>query len=271
MAIFVHGKNVSTAWLAALDALLATPHGDTVNLAVAIDDPTVEDEGIRRVLDYFNGERRRRDRRSVELVSTVANTVFPAAWYAEHLGQKAEEHLYEMERVSRPVDRRRNTSGWYFGRMVAWPGPRGEFNQLDQTVQRLRSAQRNGHKRGNAYEVGIAMPDDEVIAMPIIVGGRDRRTRGFPCLSHMSFSLQKGVVHLSAVYRNHDFISRAYGNYIGLGRLLRFVAQQSGFPMGELTCLSSSATAELGHGAGMGRGALEALARKAHSAMQGKS
>ena len=77
----------------------------------------------------------------------------------------------------------------------------------------------------------------------------------------MSFSLQEGVVHLSAVYRNHDFISRAYGNYVGLGRVLRFVARQSGFPIGELTCLSSSATAELGHGAGMGRGALEELAR----------
>ena len=107
--------------------------------------------------------------------------MFPAAWYAEHLGEGAEEHLYEMERISRPVDRRRNQSGWYFGRMVAWPGPKGEFNQLDQAVQRLRTARRNGHKRGNAYEVGLAMPDDETIAVPVMVGGKDRRTHaGFP-------------------------------------------------------------------------------------------
>lgn len=269
MALFVHGENVSTAWLSGLDALLGTPHADAVNLTVAIDDPTAENKGIRRVLDEFNGERRRRKRSSVELVSTVANTIFPAAWYAEHLGEDAEEHLYEMERVARPVDRRRNKSGWYFGRMVAWPGPNGEFNQLDHAVRRLRTARRNGHQRGNAYEVGIASPDDEAIAVPIMVGGKDRRTRGFPCLSHMSFSLQEGVVHLSAVYRNHDFISRAYGNYLGLGRVLRFVAQQSGFPVGELTCLSSSATAEVGHGAGMGRRALEELAHNARAALKG--
>lgn len=115
----------------------------------------------------------------------------------------------------------------------------------------------------------MSLPEDETIAVPIMAGGKDRRTRGFPCLSHMSFSLQEGQVHLSALYRNHDFISRAYGNYLGLGRVLRFVANQSGLPIGELTCLSSSATAEVGHGAGMGRGALEELARTARKAMEG--
>jgi hypothetical protein len=39
MALFVHGSNVSIAWLAGLDALLGTPNGDAVNLTVAIDDP----------------------------------------------------------------------------------------------------------------------------------------------------------------------------------------------------------------------------------------
>jgi hypothetical protein len=31
----------------------------------------------------------KKNRGSVELVSTVANTVFPASWYAEHLGEAA--------------------------------------------------------------------------------------------------------------------------------------------------------------------------------------
>jgi hypothetical protein len=268
MARFVQGKNLSVAWLAALETLLATHHGDLVNLTVAIDNPTIEDPAIRAVLDAFNGERRSRKRSSVELVSSVANTVFPISWYAEHLGENAEEHLYKMERITRSVDRRRNRSGWYFGRMVAFPGPKGEFNQLQQVVERLRTARDNGHQRGNAYEVGLSMPEDETIAVPIMAGGKDRRTRGFPCLSHMSFSLQEGHVHLSAMYRNHDFISRAYGNYVGLGRVLRFVANQSGLPIGELTCLSSSATAEIGHGAGMGRGALEKLAYAARKAVE---
>ncbi len=268
MAILVQGDNVSTAWLAGLEALLKEPHGDAVNLTVAIDDPTIEHDGIRQVLDGFNGTRRQRDRKSVELVSTVANTLFPSAWYAEHLGEDAEEHLYELERSTRSVSRRRNRSGTYFERMVAWPGPNGEFNQLDQVVQRLRGERRRGHRRGNAYEVGVAMPDDAAIAVPIMVGGKDRKTRGFPCLSHMSFSLHEGSVHLSAVYRSHDYISRAYGNYVGLGRVLRFVGRQSGLRTGELTCVSASATAEIGRGAGLGRGAIDELAQECRSALE---
>lgn len=123
MARFVQGENLSVAWLAALETLLATPHGDLVNLTVAIEDPTTEHPAIRSVLDAFNGDRRNRQRTSVELVSSVANTIFPSAWYAEHLGEDAEEHLYKMERITRPVDLRRNKSGWYFSRMVAFPDP----------------------------------------------------------------------------------------------------------------------------------------------------
>jgi hypothetical protein len=265
MAVFVSEKNVSTAWVAALDTLLAGG-GDAVNLTVAIEDPTAEHAGVRQALDRFIGERRRTKRNSVELVSTVANTLFPSAWYIERLGVDAEEHLYELERTARPVSRRRNKFGTYFERMVAWPGPKGEFNQLDQVVRRLRSARDQGYERGNAYEIGVAMPADE-IAVPVLVPGKDRLVRGFPCLSHMSFSLHRGVVHLSAMYRSHDFISRAYGNYVGLGRVLRFVAQQSGFPVGELTCVSTAATAEVSRGASFGHKRVKGLLEDCRAAL----
>lgn len=259
MAVFISEKDVSTAWVAALSALVSSG-GDVVNLTVAIADPAAEQDGVRQVLDRFISERRRARRHSVELVSTVANTLFPSAWYVpERLGTGAAAHLYEMERTARPVSRRRNRRGTYFERMVAWPGPeKEEFNQLDQVVRRLRSARERGHLRGHEYEVGLAMPADG-IAAPVLVAGKDRNTRGFPCLSHLSFSLLHGVVSLLAVYRSHDFISRGYGNYLGLGRVLHFVAQESGFPAGELTCVSASATAEINRGAGLGRERVEAL------------
>jgi thymidylate synthase len=141
---------------------------------------------------------------------------------------------------------------------VAWPGPDGNsFNQLEQVITRLRAERERGHRRGNAYEIGVTTPQDEAIAMPVFVGGRDRQIMSFPCLSHVSFSLQKGVLHMAAIYRNHDLTQRAYGNYIGLGRLLRFVAVQSGWPVGELACLSASVAA--GMGTGFARGALAEL------------
>ena len=259
MAVFISEKDVSTAWVAALDRLLASG-GDAVNFTVAIADATAEHQAVRQILDRFMRDRRRRHHHPVELVSTVANTLFPSAWYLpERLGPGAAEHLYELERIARQVSRRRNPRGTYFERMVAWPGPgKEEFNQLDQVVRRLRSARERGHQRGHEYEVGLAMPADE-IAVPVLVAGKDRNTRGFPCLSHLSFSLLDGVVNLLAVYRSHDFISRGYGNYLGLGRVLQFVAEESGLPAGELTCVSASATAEINRGASFGRDRVEAL------------
>jgi hypothetical protein len=264
MALLVEGENVSTAWVEALDRLLEVG-GEAVNLNVVIADPTSETLEIRNVVDAFVHERRQARRRSVETIESVANTIFPESLYIDRLGEDAEAHLYEMERRGRSVSHRRNPYGTYFERMVAWPdgrARRGEtfetFNQLDQAVTRLRRLRQQGTRRGNQFEVGLASPADEAIAMPVVVPGRDTLTMGFPCLSHVSLSLQKGVVHMTALYRNHDFIKRAYGNYVGLGRLLRFVAQQSGWPIGELECVSASATAVRG-GAGFARGAVTEL------------
>ena len=263
MALFVEGDNVSTAWVEALDRLLAGD-GEAVNLTVAIADPTTEVPAIRSVVDAFIDGRRRAHPKSVERVSTVANTIFPQSLYIERLGQGAEEHLYELERRSRGVSHVRNRQGTYFERMVAWPVEKPKkgqqaktFNQLDQAVVRLRRLREQGTQRGNQFEIGLTTPADEAIAVPIVVPGRDRQTMGFPCLSHVSLSLQKGVVHMTAIYRNHEFIKRGYGNYVGLGRVLRFVAQQSGWQSGELTCVSASAS--VGSGAGFSPGALTEL------------
>jgi len=262
MALFVEKENVSTAWVEGLDRLLAAG-GEAVNLTVVIGDPTTEVPAVRAVVDAFIDERRRA-RRGVERVSTVANTIFPESLYIQRLGEAAEAHLYEMERRGRAVNRRRNSYGTYFERMVAWPvwpskGRAVEtFNQLDQAVTRLRSLRERGIHRGNQFEIGLASPAEHGIAMPVVVPGRDTLTMGFPCLSHVSLSLHDRAVHMTAIYRNHDFIKRAYGNYVGLGRLLRFVAQQSGWPIGELECVSASAEAVRG-GAGFARGAVTEL------------
>lgn len=270
MALLVTGDNVSAAWVAGLERLL-DGGGEAVNLTVAIAAPTTENSAVRSILDAFVADQRRSHPRSIERISTVANTIFPESLYIERLGKDAEDHLYALERRTRDVTHLRNRLGTYFERMVAWPlsNPRnGEqaetFNQLDQAVTRLRRLRDQGVRRGNQFEIGLAAPDDEAIAVPMVLPGRDRQTMGFPCLSHVSLSLQKGVVHMAALYRNHEYIRRSYGNYLGLGRLLRFVAQQSGWPLGELTCISASAT--VGSGAGFSRRALNELLDACHAA-----
>ena len=86
--------------------------------------------------------------------------------------------------------------------------------------------------------------------------------------SHLSFSLLHGAVSLLAIYRSQDFISWAYGNYLGLGRVLQFVAHESGFPAGELTCVSASAAAEINRGGSFGHEQVEALPDDCEAALR---
>ena len=267
MAIFVQGSDVSSSWVEAMEKLLAAG-GQAVNLTVQITDPMTEVTGVRHLLDGFIGDRRAKNRK-IQRISTVANTIFPEALYKPQLGANAEAHLYELEERTRSLSRRHksNRRGTYFERLVAAPTPRGTtFNQLDHAIKRLRGARAQGHQRANNADAGLAIAGDE-IAAPVHVVGRDKQLYGFPCLSHLSFSLQAGVLHMTALYRSHDFITRGYGNYVGIGRVLHFVATQSGWPLGEVACISSSATAEIGKTAGFGRGAIEQLVADCRQAL----
>jgi hypothetical protein len=46
---------------------------------------------------------------------------------------------------------------------------------------------------------------------------------------------------LTALYRNHFYIEKLLGNLIGLGRLMAFVAKESGVAAGPLTVISTHA------------------------------
>ena len=269
MSTAVVGRNLSEAWLSAFELLLSDG-GEAVNLAVTIADPAAEDLGVRQSLDAFLEARRSkgRPRHGVERVSTVANTIFPQSLYRPGLRENARAHLYGLTHDARRVSRRRNRSDTYFGRLVAWPGDEGQFNQLERAITRLSSEHERGRRNGNAYELGLVHARDEFLAgsMAMYGPGLDNRIIGFPCLSHISLSLSRGTVHMTALYRNHELVRRAYGNYLGLARLLAFIARESGWEMGEIMCISSHATAEIGGGTGFGRNALVALAKESREA-----
>jgi thymidylate synthase len=91
----------------------------------------------------------------------------------------------------------------------------------------------------------------------------DKRRRGFPCLTHIDFTLHDGRLHCMAVYRHQYLIEKAYGNMLGLSRLLGFVCQQTGYEAGELVVHATMADAQRGFRGGpqlaiAARSALEA-------------
>jgi hypothetical protein len=249
MAQMIVRSNLAEAWLSALEYLLAQG-GETVNLAVVITKPTEEDPRIRAVLDQFiESQRRTENKQGLERISTVANTLFPKALYRPQLGDSARKHLFDMEKRGRDIARRRNRTGTYFERLVAWPDSREEFNQLDHVITRLVSARKRGQRKGNAYEFGVTTQEDVIstadLSLRIYSPGIDNRIMGFPCLSHITLSLMGGRLHMSALYRNHHYVRRSYGNYLGLGHLLMFICRESGWEPGELLCVSSHADAEI--------------------------
>ena len=235
MSHYIAANTAAEAWTLAIRDLLAAPGHELVNLSVAIHDPGREVSGVTGAIDSFlTAEQARRSSERIHSVSTVANTIFPNALYRPETA-KAETRFYAaggrvLARRKRVAPRERS----YFRRLIAYPGADTPLNQLERVVRQLRDAKGRGDRNGSLYE------------LTLFEAKSDARPQGFPCLSHISLSLVQGKLHMAALYRNHYFLRRAHGNYLGLGNLLRFISNESGFSVGEILCVSSHAKLDCG-------------------------
>lgn len=257
----IHAPDVSTAWLEAVATLFRLEGRSAFHTVVSIDDPTAEDLAVRARLDELLAGL------GMDGVATVANTIFPnriAATSADHA------HLVRRYRAYYPVLRRLdpgNRSGTYFGRLVAYPANDGAIDQIGLVIERLQTELATGSPKSARYEAVIDLPasadaqseeiadPDEMpadnlslvgsVSAPVYVPGKDNSPLGFPCLSHCSFQLGcDGRLHALAQYRSQYMVQRAYGNYLGLGRLLQHVAGQAGLAVGQLTVVAGYAQVE---------------------------
>jgi thymidylate synthase len=111
-----------------------------------------------------------------------------------------------------------------------------EYNPLDQMIEKLRRQKTQKQAYRCAYELAVYDPL------------RDGRSLyGGQCLSFLSFKLHpaRGLC-MTAVYRNHTYITRCLGNLIGLSQLQAFVAKEAGYGLGSLTCISTHAEIDVG-------------------------
>lgn len=262
MADLIQCDSLSRAWVAAMELMLSRD-GKAVNLNVAFQAEDIDDSAVTAQVDALVEERDLRHHDTNLLtVGTVANTIFPAALYHPHLGEEAASRLYENYALSMRMHRRRKgDKETYFNRLIAYPvgpvGPvaegaeewlhtdNGTWNQLGYYVDRLRRQRETLHL-SSSYELGVSHPMDAELRVQAPL--KDKRMTSFPCLSHISLTLVDDRVHMNATYRNQTFISRAYGNYIGLANLLRFVATETGARPGEVQVVATHADAELSLG-----------------------
>lgn len=260
MGTYIVGSDIGSAWLAAFRAL-DERKGSIVNLAVDITSPTTEDIGVRSAIECTLSELRdtHRDFANVQSMHTVANTVFPISLYRPGTDGAAARFLTNaLKGEQNRSHANRRQWGTYLGRLVAYPArDGGTTNQLAVNLDRLRGTDREW---SDLYEMPITSPDGDhndpdwevpergpsATAGAVLHGDTrlDARRRGGPCLAHISLTLDYGVVSMLALYRRHSYVTRAYGNFLGLARLLYFVAHESGHEVGNLLVVTGHATVD---------------------------
>jgi hypothetical protein len=234
MSVFIPAVSSAHAWASIMGHLLDEPSGKCFHLVTAISDPVSEDRRITQIVDALAKE--------IGTLSTMenANAIWPHVLAPP--GQSLSTTFQRMERFGAPLIKAANGRHCdsYLERLIAWRSRDGAapVKQLEKVIDRMKSEKANVAPKSSAYELSIFSP------------GLDAGYMSFPCLSHLSFKLDahNERIHLAATYRNHAFVSHGYGNFLGLGRLLAFVAREVGYSAGELLSISTHADAELSRG-----------------------
>jgi thymidylate synthase len=227
-------SNLSAAWLAGARSLLerstTAASRETWDLAVEVSDP-----GDTEWSDVRSGLDAQLSRQALQSIDTVANTIFPLS-----LRQVSRDRTEFFARYRRLVPRlkrfRGNHHGLYFDRLTEWPpGAAEPLNQVEMVITRIISERKRPGPLRFIYDMSLFSPS------------HDPRPIGFPCLAYLNVKLDGGRLRLTAHYRNHYFVERAYGNYLGLARLQAFIAAEVGLTTGPLTCVSGHAELEPAH------------------------
>ncbi|MBI4524757.1 MAG: thymidylate synthase [Deltaproteobacteria bacterium] len=161
---------------------------------------------------------------------TVANTIFPSMWNPEAERQKLyDRYCRILPRVRRY---RGNRYGLYFERLIAFGhdgNGQGGVNQLEHIIQTWNG----GNHRRTALQASLFDPRRD---------HTHQRQRGFPCLQQVAFA-PDGVQGLAVTgfYATQHIFERAYGNYLGLYRLGRFMAHEMGLRLIQVTCIATPA------------------------------
>lgn len=228
-------KSCADAWLSA--ALELVENGPVNNMILHIEHPVIHsetDDAIMTEVDAFLREF------GAYPLSTVANTIFPEALYTP--GKPA--LLYERyDRSFKKIKSKAPDWGRYFDRMINWKGSDGDnYRQLGTLVENLKKYGPQTDRKQpyyNMYEMTLFHPEKDA-----------KKPLGRQCLSFIEIKPERidggARLHMTALYRSHYYIARTLGNLIGLGRLLRFIAMETGCEIGTLTIHSTHAEIDNG-------------------------
>jgi thymidylate synthase len=215
-----------TAWAKAIIAL-SDNYWKAWNFVVQIDCPDLFDEEINEMLIIFAKEH------NLITPKHVAHTIFPQTFYKTDISR---DKFYKKYWRFFEMSRKMPHSGWgtYFERMIKYSTPNKDIDQLGNIIDNINNRPTN---YGASYNMITPYPHRDLNKM-----------MGAPCLGYVTVQVEYAnegkdakKINLLAVYRNHDFTKRTYGNYLGLCNLLKYIAYETDSLIGTLTCISSRA------------------------------
>jgi hypothetical protein len=231
----IASDNISSAWALAFLHVMGRGTKDIAPLVVTVDFNTAnaiaERDEVRKALDKQILAFRSKHS-NLQSCHTVANTLFPQSMWNPNDGGGAVRLFARFEKAWPRIKRcPQNRRGSYFRRLTAFR-PIGESQPVNQLEHIINTYRRGNHRR-SALQAAIFDPALDHKHSPQL---------GFPCLHQVAFTpVDETNLAVTAFYATQYLFDRAYGNYLGLCRLGRFMASQMGLRLVRMVCIASVA------------------------------
>ena len=237
----IQDTDLSRAWAQAFLKAMKPGRGEILPLVVTVtnfaDGQPMENPAIRCALDDALAKM------GEFSCDTVASTIFPQSLWNPG---ESRDRLFERYKHILPRLRKMETHnryGLYFERLIAF-GPQ-KINQLNHIINTYHG----GNHRRSSLQASVFDP---------AVDHTNQRQRGFPCMQHVAFApYGNGELAVTGFYAVQHLFERAYGNYLGLCNLGRFVAHELDLRLTQMTCVAG--VAKIGN---VNKGDLRDLLRK---------
>lgn len=182
-----------------------------------------EDRVLRSELDTLLRSKGKHDSEA------VAFTIFPQEIW--ELAAPDRHLFYKLALGSFPefqaMNRRANGRGLYWERLIGFgAGEKYDGNQLEFILDSYLSARAKRRSvRRSLLQAATFDPDRDHNPNPRL---------HFPCLQQVSFVPTEGGLVTHAFYATQQLFYKAYGNFLGLGRLGAFMAREMKMPLARL-------------------------------------
>lgn len=217
--VLLEETNISEAWKSVLERIMDNSGMEISPLILSLTE-FKETKEIRSVLDSHLASNNQTS------IQTVSETIFPQSLYQYcelDRNKLYQEYLNNICRIKKIDPRNRN--GTYFERMIAFKDNTRLINQIEIIIASLKSSK---IRRRSKFQISIFDPRIDHTNLPY---------QGFPCLQHVTFYRSKnGGLIINSFYAIQHLYRKAYGNWIGLINLGKFIAAELEIELEKFNC-----------------------------------